>query len=100
MPGNKKRPIGDDMATTSANHETPPEQAFRVVDFSGHIPGPLASYLLRDLGAEVIKVEAPVHGDGLRPLKPDIAGTGKYHAGPNAGTRSVVMDFRSPDWAP
>lgn len=77
-----------------------PAGMFRVVDFSTHIPGPLASYLLRDLGAEVIKVEAPLHGDGLRPLKPDIAGAGKYHAGLNAGTRSVVMDFRSPQWAP
>lgn len=74
--------------------------AFRVVDFSTHISGPLASYLLREFGAEVIKVEAPRHGDGLRPLKPDIGGAGKYHAGLNAGARSVVMDFRSPQWQP
>lgn len=78
----------------------PRRVAFRVVDFSGHIPGPLASYLLREFGAEVIKVEAPGHGDGLRPLKPDIGGQGKYHVGLNAGARSVAMDFRSPLWRP
>ena len=72
--------------------------AFRVVDFSTHISGPLASSLLREFGADVIKVEAPGHGDGLRPLKPDIGGAGKYHAGLNPGTRSVAMDFRSPQW--
>lgn len=74
-------------------------RAFRVVDFSSHIPGPMTSYLLREFGAEVIKVEAPGHGDGLRPLKPDIGGAGKYHAGLNAGARSIVLDFRSPEWS-
>jgi len=69
-----------------------------VVDFSTHLSGPIASYLLRDLGAEVIKVENPKTGDGLRDLLPRIATTGKYHAGINAGARSLAISTRSPHW--
>jgi crotonobetainyl-CoA:carnitine CoA-transferase CaiB-like acyl-CoA transferase len=70
----------------------------RIVDFSTHLSGPIASYLLRDLGAEVIKVENPKTGDGLRDLLPRIASTGKYHAGINAGARSLAISTRSEHW--
>src|SRR5579871_5515769 len=70
----------------------------RIVDFSTHLSGPIASYLLRDLGADVIKVENPVTGDGLRDLKPLIRSTGKFHAGVNAGARSLAISTRSEHW--
>ena len=70
----------------------------RVVDFSTHMSGPLASYLLRDMGAEVIKIEGPRSGDGNRVIGPDIAGTGKFHAGLNAGAKSLCVDAGSPEW--
>jgi len=70
----------------------------RVVDFSTHLSGPLASSLLRDLGAEVVKVEHPRTGDGLRDLPPLIAGVGKYHPAVNAGARSLAVSTRSPHW--
>lgn len=70
----------------------------RIVDFSTHLSGPIASYLLRDLGADVLKIENPRTGDGLRDLMPQIASTGKYHAGINAGARSLAVSTRSEHW--
>ena len=40
------------------------ERPLRIVDFSTHMSGPLASHLLMEMGADVIKVEHPVQGDG------------------------------------
>ena len=42
----------------------------KVVDFSRLLPGPFASLVLADLGAEVIKVETPRGGDYLRFMPP------------------------------
>lgn len=70
----------------------------RVVDFSTHLPGPIASSLIRDLGGDVIKVENPRTGDGLRDLPPLLAGVGHYHVGVNAGARSLAISHRSPHW--
>lgn len=74
-------------------------QAIRIVDFSTHLPGPMASHLLCELGADVIKVENPRTGDGNRQ---DIAvadGLGLTHLVANAGVRSLALDRRSPHWA-
>ncbi|MEA2743478.1 MAG: alpha-methylacyl-CoA racemase [Acetobacteraceae bacterium] len=41
-------------------------QGLRVVDVSAYLPGPMASLLLADMGADVAKVEPP-QGDGGQP---------------------------------
>src|SRR5882724_750571 len=71
----------------------------RVVDFSHFIAGPLATMILADMGAEVIKIEAPGRGDDLRrypPLHPDL-----MHGAPflwtNRNKRSVAIDLKSPE---
>jgi crotonobetainyl-CoA:carnitine CoA-transferase CaiB-like acyl-CoA transferase len=38
----------------------------RVIEFANYVAGPYASGLLADLGAEVIKIEAPPHGGPYR----------------------------------
>lgn len=70
----------------------------RVVDFSTHLSGPLASQLLRSFGAEVVKIESPRDGDGNRGLAPLIEGQGMFHLAFNSGTRSVAVSSRSPHW--
>lgn len=67
----------------------------RVVDLSRLLPGPMCSWYLRGLGAQVIKVEAPGAGDYLRqvpPLGPD--GVGVWFRAINAGCRSVALDLK------
>jgi crotonobetainyl-CoA:carnitine CoA-transferase CaiB-like acyl-CoA transferase len=70
----------------------------RIVDFSTHLSGPMASHLLAEAGADVIKVEHPVFGDGNRGMSPKIAGTGDFHIGLNSGVRSLAVSSRSPHW--
>ena len=74
------------------------EKRPRIVDFSTHLAGPMASHLLAELGADVIKVERPEIGDGNRGLEPMIQGKGMLHWALNSGTRSLVADARSDHW--
>lgn len=71
----------------------------KIVDFSTHLSGPMCSHLLSELGATVIKVESPRHGDGNRDGDGEtINGVGIFHAALNSGARSLTVDSRSDDW--
>lgn len=76
------------------------QQGFpRVVDFSVHFSGPIASRHMAQLGADVLKVEAPGRGDGNRWDAPRIDDASALHFYLSAGARSLVFDGRSPEWA-
>ncbi|MGF1660967.1 MAG: CaiB/BaiF CoA transferase family protein [Kineosporiaceae bacterium] len=65
-----------------------------VADFSRVLAGPYATMLLADLGAEVVKVERPGHGDDTRAWGPPYAdGVSTYFRGVNRGKRSVAWDL-------
>src|SRR3954466_9032876 len=66
-----------------------PLSGIRVVDFSMFVPGPLCSAMLADLGAEVIKVEAP-KGDPGRAYVP------VQFATENRNKRSLAVDLKNP----
>lgn len=76
---------------------TAPLDGILVADFSRILAGPLAAQTLGDLGADVIKVEAP-GGDDTRgwgpPFAPD--GTATYALAANRNKRSLALDLKDP----
>ncbi|OLC84103.1 MAG: hypothetical protein AUH72_02750 [Acidobacteria bacterium 13_1_40CM_4_65_8] len=67
----------------------------RVLDLTRLLPGAYATLLLADLGADVIKIEDPRGGDGMRELP--TRGHTDYFALLNRNKRSVTLDLRSPE---
>lgn len=68
----------------------------RVIDASRVLAGPFCAQLLADLGAEVIKVEEPTHGDETRAWGPPAAGhLSAYFLSCNRGKRSVALDLKA-----
>jgi alpha-methylacyl-CoA racemase len=66
----------------------------RIVDFSQYIPGPLASLMLADMGADVIKIEPP-GGDPMQSLGPrDRSGGPLFYATLNAGKSVLHLDLK------
>jgi crotonobetainyl-CoA:carnitine CoA-transferase CaiB-like acyl-CoA transferase len=64
-----------------------PLEGVKIVDFGSYFAGPYASRLAGDLGAEVIKVEAP-SGDALRPVAAAFRGAQR-------GKRCIALDLKS-----
>lgn len=67
----------------------------RVLDFSTLLPGPLATAILAEAGAEVVKVERP-GGDEMRTYLPRLGPASGNFALLNRGKRSVALDLKSP----
>ena len=67
-----------------------------VIDASRVLAGPYAAMLLSDLGADVVKVEAPGQGDDTRRWGPPftVEGVSAYYLAVNRGKRGVAIDLR------
>ncbi|MCW6003346.1 CoA transferase [Micromonospora sp. CPCC 205371] len=80
--------------------EDRPLHGVRVLDLTNVLAGPYCSYQLMLLGAEVVKIEKPGHGDLARRLGPEPAlnkaALGASFLAQNAGKKSVELDLKDP----
>ena len=80
---------------------TPPLAGLRVLELARILAGPWIGQLLADLGADVVKVEAPEGDDTRKWGPPFVEGTGDEHLSAayfhaaNRGKRSITADFRT-----
>lgn len=68
----------------------------RVLDFSPLFPGPYATHLLADLGADVLRVESPARNDLLLHLPPIVDGQSAAHRSINRGKSALTIDLKDP----
>ena len=74
-----------------------PLQGLRVIDFTRVLAGPLCTMLLGDMGAEIIKIEDPRHGDDTRGWAPFVDGWSTYFLSVNRNKKSIAVDLKSDD---
>jgi len=71
-----------------------------VLDLTRVLAGPYCTMVLADLGARVVKVEAPERGDDARQIGPFVGGVSAYFWSLNRGKQSIALDLRAgPDRA-
>jgi crotonobetainyl-CoA:carnitine CoA-transferase CaiB-like acyl-CoA transferase len=75
---------------------TPPLAGLRVLDFTTLLPGPLATLMLADAGASVVKVERRDGGDPGRANRPAREGMSLQFAMLNRGKKSIAADLKDP----
>ena len=73
-----------------------PLEGLFVLDFSTLLPGPLATLLLAEAGAEVVKIERPGSGEEMRGRTPKWGTDSANFALLNRGKRSVALDLKNP----
>jgi crotonobetainyl-CoA:carnitine CoA-transferase CaiB-like acyl-CoA transferase len=73
-----------------------PLKEVRVLDLTRVLAGPFGTMILGDLGADVIKVEEPGHGDGVRAIGPFYpGGLSHYFLAINRNKRSIAVDMKA-----
>ncbi|MDP6632616.1 MAG: CaiB/BaiF CoA-transferase family protein [Dehalococcoidales bacterium] len=72
-----------------------PLKGVKILDLSWVLSGPLATMVLGDLGAEVIKLERPEVGDLARGNGPFIDGESSYFLSLNRGKKSLTIDLQT-----
>jgi len=74
-----------------------PLEGVKVLDFSTLLPGPMATLILAEAGAEIIKVERPRRGDEMRSYVPKFGDDSVNFALLNRGKKSIEIDLKAPD---
>ena len=73
-----------------------PLSSLKILDFSTLLPGPFATMMLADLGADVLHVEAPNRFDFARLIPPFDDDTSAWHALVNRSKRSIALNLKRP----
>ncbi|OZG72169.1 carnitine dehydratase [Hahella sp. CCB-MM4] len=73
---------------------TVPLSGLKILDFSTLLPGPCATMMLADMGAEVLRIESPTRMDLLRVVPPMTGKVSASHAYLNRSKRSVALDLK------
>ena len=74
-----------------------PLTSLKVLDFTALLPGPYATMVLADLGADVVRVESPTRPDMVRFLPPYDGDTSAWHGVLNRNKRSLALDLKRPE---
>jgi CoA:oxalate CoA-transferase len=82
-------------ATVAEMSSRGPLAGLLVVDLTRVLAGPFATMMMADLGARVVKVERPEHGDDSRSYGPFVDGRSTYFARVNRGKESVALDLKA-----
>jgi crotonobetainyl-CoA:carnitine CoA-transferase CaiB-like acyl-CoA transferase len=88
------------VSNSSPSPSRGPLSGVRVLEFGQIAAGPFTGSLLADLGADVVKVENPDGGDGMRnwpPLTGDGGGFSENFASVNRNKRSLAADLKDPE---
>ena len=71
-----------------------PLEGYRIVDLTAMVSGPIATMMLAEQGADVIKIEPPGQGDLVRAIGNARSGITPLFATSNRSKRSVVIDLK------
>ena len=77
----------------------PPLDGLKVLDLTRVLAGPYCAMMLGDMGAEVIKIEEPIHGDDTRAWAPHRDGWSTFFLGLNRSKKSLAIDLKSEEGA-
>ncbi len=81
------------MTATTPAWGAGPLSGITVLDLCSYLAGPYGCTLLADLGATVIKVEAP-QGDMLRQFPSTLPGDSRFFVGTNRGKQGLILDLK------
>ncbi|WP_308365382.1 MULTISPECIES: CaiB/BaiF CoA-transferase family protein [unclassified Microbulbifer] len=76
-----------------------PLNGLKILDFTTLLPGPYATMLLADMGADVLRIESPTRPDMLRGLPPMVGANKNIsaaHATINRNKKSLALDLKNP----
>ena len=74
-----------------------PFSGILVIDLTHVLNGPFGTTFLNDLGARVIKIEPPGHGDDTRTYGPFVKDQSLYFSFVNRGKESIVLNLKKDD---
>src|SRR5215831_11929728 len=82
------------MSASAPQPSSGPFSGVLVVDLTHVLNGPFGTTILSDLGARVIKIEPPGHGDDTRTYGPFFKGQSLYFSFVNRGKESIVLNLK------